>query len=86
LHDIVKTFAEIHSVLLGHVEILLGPSFGSWRRRAQLAPKVILRHELHDFGLLISMTAADGVSASWRLDFVTLMAHSQTQISSLSDC
>lgn len=27
---------------------------------------VILRHELHDFGLLISMTAADGVSASWR--------------------
>eukprot|EP00434_Breviolum_minutum_P016728 symbB.v1.2.014751.t1/scaffold1081.1/size139474/8 len=27
---------------------------------------VILRHELQEFGLLISMTAVDGVSASWR--------------------
>ena len=36
----------------------------------QTGPKVILRHELHDFGLLISMTAADGVTASWRPDFV----------------
>ena len=31
---------------------------------------MILRDELHDFGLLISMTAADGVTASWRPDFV----------------
>ena len=32
--------------------------------------QVILRHELQEFGLLISMTAVDGVSASWRLHFV----------------